>query len=236
MSLAIGQYVAPEPAFREADPGAAIVARALADAVTARDSRLRVEHVGSSSVPNLGGKGYVDLLVLYPEGLLDAAKEALAALGYQRQGGRDPWPETRPMRVARVAHDGRAYPVHAHVVAASAGEVEELLHFRDRLRSDPALQRAYEAEKRRILAGGVLDGADYAEKKSAFVHRVLADLTRRLVRLEPMTAAEAAACLAAIAGPYAAARAAADHVPLDAAERYVRAQYAALLPDAAAAA
>jgi GrpB-like predicted nucleotidyltransferase (UPF0157 family)/GNAT superfamily N-acetyltransferase len=231
MRLALGTYVAPQPAFREADPGAALVARALADAIVTRDPRLRVEHVGSSSVPGLGGKGYVDLLVLYPEGMLDAAKDALAALGFQRQGGRDPWPETRPMRVARVEHDGRTYPVHAHVVAANAGEVEELLHFRDRLRSDPALQRAYETEKRRILAGGVLDGVDYAEKKSTFVRRVLAELTMRLVRLEPMMDAEAVACLDAIAGPYAAARAAADRVTLEAAERYVRAQRAALLPD-----
>jgi GrpB-like predicted nucleotidyltransferase (UPF0157 family) len=191
------------------------VARAVAEAITARDGRLRVEHVGSSSVPGLGGKGYVDLVVLYPDGALDAAKDVLAALGFQRQRGRDPWPETRPLRLGQVEHAGRSYPVNAHVVAASAGEVAELLTFRDRLRADPALQRAYEAEKR-DLAGGVLDGVDYAEKKSGFVRRVLADLSMRAVGLEPMTDAEIAH-LAAIAGPYAAARAAADHVSLDAA-------------------
>ena len=230
-SIAIGEYAAPEPAFRESDPGAAEVARVLADTITARDVRLRVEHVGSSSVPGLGGKGYVDLLVLYPDGGLDAAKAALAALGFQRQGGRDPWPETRPMRVGQIEHAGRSYPVHAHVVAANAGEVAELLTFRDRLRADPVLQRAYEAEKRRILARGVLDGVDYAEKKSTFVRRVLAEQCMRIVALEAMSDDAAAAYLAAIAGPYATARAAADHVSLDAAERFVRAQHAALLPD-----
>ena len=230
-SIAIGEYAAPAPAFREFDPGAAAVARALADAITARDGRLRVEHVGSSSVPGLGGKGFVDLLVLYPDGALDAAKDALAALGFQRQCGRDPWPETRPMRVAQVEHEGRSHPVHAHVVAASAGEVAELLTFRDRLRADPALRRAYEAEKRRILVRGVLDGVDYAEKKSGFVRHVLADLSMRAVELEPMTDAEVAAYLEALAGPYAAERAAADHVSLDAAADFVRAQYATLLPE-----
>ena len=228
-SVSIREYDAP--AFRESDPGAAEVARALADAITARDGRLRVEHIGSSSVPGLGGKGYVDLLVLYPDGALDVAKDVLAALGFQRQRGRDPWPETRPMRVGQVEHAGRSYPLNAHVVAANAVEVAELLTFRDRLRADPALQRAYEAEKRRILTGGVLDGVDYAEKKSTFVRRVLAEQCMRIVALEPMTDDAATAYLAAIAGPYAAARAAADHVSRDAAERLVRAQHAALLPD-----
>jgi ribosomal protein S18 acetylase RimI-like enzyme len=46
-----------------------------------------------------------------------------------------------------------------------------------------------------------------------------------------MTDDAVTAYLAAIAGPYAAARAAADHVSLDAAERFVRTQHAALLPD-----
>ena len=229
--VAIGEYAAPAPAFRESDPAAAEVARALAEAITACDGRLRVEHVGSSSVPGLGGKGYVDLLVLYPDGALDVAKQALAALGFQHQRGRDPWPETRPMRVGQVEHAGRSYPVHAHVVAANAGEVAELLTFRDRLRADGALQRSYETEKRRILAGGVLDGVDYAEKKSTFVRRVLAEQCMRIVGLAPMTDDAVAAYLAAIAGPYASARAAADHVPLDAAERFVSAQHAALLPD-----
>ena len=135
------------------------------------------------------------------------------------------------MRVGQVVYAGRSYPVHAHVVAADAGEVAELLTFRDRLRADPALQRAYEAAKRRILDRGVLDGVDYAEKKSTFVRRVLAEQCMRIVALAPMTDAEATAYLAAIVGPYAAARAAADHVSLDAAEQFVRAQHATLLPD-----
>ena len=78
------------------------------------------------------------------------------------------------MRVATIEHRGQLYPIHAHVVAASSPETAELLWFRGRLRSDPPLQRAYEAEKRRILKEGVLDGVDYAEKKGAFVQRVLA--------------------------------------------------------------
>ena len=175
MAEPVRQYIASPPTFRAHDAGAAVAARQVINWIAANDRLLRAEHVGSSSVPGCGGKGSIDLLVIYPDGLLEAAKRLLANLGFQRQQSRDPFPEDRPMRVGSVEHAGRSYPVHAHVVAASSPEVEELLWFRERLRSDAALQGAYEAEKKRILAEGVLDLTEYAEKKGAFVQRVLSE-------------------------------------------------------------
>ncbi|HJQ24756.1 MAG TPA: GrpB family protein [Blastocatellia bacterium] len=174
MGLQIQKYELRQPIFCPADPEAASVAQRLAEAIVSRDGRLAVEHIGSTAVPGCGGKGYIDLLVLYPEGLLDAAKAALDALGYQRQPGREPFPEERPMRVGCVESSGRRYPVHAHVVAANDPEAERLLAFRDWLRRDAAEVRAYEAEKLRILAAGVLDGVDYAERKTRFIEAALA--------------------------------------------------------------
>ncbi len=169
------EYSAPAPALLEHDPQAAVVAGSIADAIAALDDALRVEHVGSTAVPGCAGKGYIDLLVTYPAGRLEDAKRALSALGFQRQTSRDPFPEERPMRVGSVEHAGRRYPVHAHVVAASDPEAAEMLWFRDRLRADAALVRAYVAEKRRILNEGVADGVDYAERKGAFVRATLSD-------------------------------------------------------------
>ena len=78
------------------------------------------------------------------------------------------------MRVGSVEHGGRRYLIHAHVIASDSAEVDVMLGFRDSLRADPALVRAYEEEKRAIRKQGVLDGVDYAEKKSKFVEAVLA--------------------------------------------------------------
>lgn len=178
MDLELQHYVIQEPAFRPYDPEAPIVAQALMRVILTLDARLQPEHIGSSSAPGCGGKGYIDLLIIYPDGLLEVAKHVLAELGFQRQSSRDPFPEDRPMRVGSIEHQGNLYPIHAHVVAASSSEVDELLWFRERLRSDPTLQRAYEREKRRILQEGVLDGVDYAEKKGDFVQRVLAERNR----------------------------------------------------------
>lgn len=183
----IREYITLPPAFHSYDPQGAAAAWELIGAISAKDGRLQTEHVGSSAVPGCGGKGYIDLLVIYPDGLLDIAKRALADLGFQRQQSRDPFPEDRPMRVGTVMYAGRIYSVHAHVVAASSTEVREFLLFRDWLRSRPALQRAYEAEKRRILAEGVLDGTDYAEKKGDFVKGILAEANASCLELPGLT-------------------------------------------------
>jgi len=170
----IQQYITQPPAYQDYDPQAAIIAQLLSETIRAVGPQLRVEHVGSSSVPGCGGKGYLDLMIIYPSGQLDLAKSVVHELGFQRQEGRDPFPEERPMRVGSVEHGGRQYLIHAHVISCDSAEVDVMLDFREALQSDPALVRAYEEEKRMILEQGVLDGADYAEKKSKFVEKTLA--------------------------------------------------------------
>jgi GrpB-like predicted nucleotidyltransferase (UPF0157 family) len=125
-------------------------------------------------VPGCAGKGVVDLMVVHPDGQLDAVKRVLAALGFQPQTGRDPWPEERPMRVGALEHDGQVFRLHIHVIAASSPEVAELRAFRDRLRADPALVAAYVARKQAILAAGITDSLDYSYAKGPFIRDVLA--------------------------------------------------------------
>jgi GrpB-like predicted nucleotidyltransferase (UPF0157 family) len=129
-----------------------------------------MEHVGSSSVPGCAGKGYLDLVIPYrDERHLGAINDVLFALGFGRQRNRDPFPETRPLRVGAIDHKGETFLLHVHVVSESTREAEELLDFRDRLRADPILVAEYVAAKRAILDAGVRDGDDYAERKGTFI-------------------------------------------------------------------
>jgi GrpB-like predicted nucleotidyltransferase (UPF0157 family) len=165
----------PAPvACRPYDPRFPEVARRLGDLIRGRAPLVEVEHIGSTSVPECEGKGYIDLLVLYPDGALEDAKAALAELGFQPQSSRDPFPEERPMRVGSFNYEGREYAIHAHVVSKNSAEADSLLWFRERLRSDARLRAEYVAEKRRILAQGVTDQLDYCGSKGTFVERTLA--------------------------------------------------------------
>jgi len=171
----IGPYPACPPACRDADPRAPIAARRVARLITDRLPTVTVEHIGSTAVPACAGKGIVDLMVLYPEGELEAVKEVLASLGFQRQTRGHLHPESRPMRVGAIAVAGRTFALHVHVLSERSEEVFRLRAFRDRLRADPGLRAAYVARKQEILARGVTDPAAYTAIKSAFVEAALAD-------------------------------------------------------------
>ncbi|MBN2084517.1 MAG: GrpB family protein [Anaerolineales bacterium] len=174
----IGPHNHPGAVCIPYDPLAPEAAREVIRLIAARDSSLTVEHVGSTAVPGCDGKGVLDLLVMYEPGALERAKEALADLGFQRQTGRDPWPEDRPMRVGSLAFEGRLFPIHAHVIARGSDEASELMRFRDRLRADPELRNAYAARKREILKMGIADSLEYSIIKGSFVRDALEKITR----------------------------------------------------------
>lgn len=169
----IGPYQSRPAECRDYDPRAAAVARLVAAMIRDHLPERQVEHVGSTAVPGCAGKGIVDLMIPVPEGEMEAVKEVLDRLGFQRQTGRDPFPEDRPMRVGSVVHDGEAFLLHVHVIPASSPEVDELRFFRACLRGDPELLKAYVAQKRKIIAGGVTDSLDYCQEKGKFVKEVL---------------------------------------------------------------
>jgi GrpB-like predicted nucleotidyltransferase (UPF0157 family) len=149
------------------------VAAFIAQLLNRHLADVRVEHIGSSSVPGCAGKGVIDLMLNYPEGRLETVKSLLDALGFQRQTTRDPFPESRPMRIGSIEREGTIYRIHAHVIAADAPEVEGLCSFRERLRSDPKLRADYVARKRAIIGAGVTDSVDYSIEKGDFIKEVM---------------------------------------------------------------
>ena len=171
-----GKYEGSAAVFADYDPRAPQVAALLIDAIEQLDPRVRVEHIGSTAVPGCRGKGVIDLAVTYAEGDLEPAKAAVDALGFQKQSGRDPWPETRPMRVATVFALGGTFPVHAHVILRNGPGHRELTAFRDALRRDPQLRAAYESTKEQIIAKGITDSLDYSNAKHSFITSILSRL------------------------------------------------------------
>jgi GrpB-like predicted nucleotidyltransferase (UPF0157 family) len=127
-----------------------------------------VEHIGSTAVPELPGKGVIDLMLLYREGSLDRVRAGIDSLGFQRQSTRDPFPETRPMRLGSILFDGTKFRLHLHVLAEDAPEAGILRRFRDELIADPVLRARYAALKDQIIHAGVTDTVAYCEEKEQF--------------------------------------------------------------------
>ncbi len=163
-------YPSPPLALRPWNQRAPEVAARVVALIAARLPDTTVEHVGSSSVPGCAGKGSLDFAIPYrDDSHLSAINDALFALGFGRQRNRDPFPETRPMRIGAIDHEGETFLLHVHVVPDRTHHLVELVDFRDRLRADPALVAEYVAVKRAILDAGVREGDDYAERKGKFI-------------------------------------------------------------------
>jgi GrpB-like predicted nucleotidyltransferase (UPF0157 family) len=160
----------PPAVVRPWPPGAPEAAARAIALIAGRLPESIVEHVGSSSVPGCDGKGYLDLLIPCRDAAhLAAINDALFDLGFARQRGDDPFPESRPMRLGAIEHGDETFLIHVHIVPEASPEVAELLGFRDRLRADAALREAYVAIKRDILAAGVGNNREYSERKGKFI-------------------------------------------------------------------
>ncbi len=157
------------------DPRTAEVAAHISDLVIARRPDLAVEHIGSTAVPGLAGKGVVDLGIATDPPDVPRIASLLRDLGFGPQPGPDPWPPTRPMLVGSLDRGGVTFRIHVHVMPEPL-ELRRQVAFRDALRADPELVRSYAALKEGIVRGGLLDGHQYTYQKQAWI----AEVHRRL--------------------------------------------------------
>ncbi|MEX1173505.1 MAG: 5-(carboxyamino)imidazole ribonucleotide synthase [Chloroflexota bacterium] len=171
----IGPYVRLEATVRPWDPRAADVAAEVARLVSECRADLVVEHIGSTAVPGLPGKGVVDLAIATTPDELPGVVAVLTDLGFGPQPGPDPFPPTRPMLVGTLAVGETTFRIHCHV-QPGRDELARDLAFRDELRADPALVGQYAGLKAQIVQGGLTQGHQYTYQKQAWI----ADIQRRL--------------------------------------------------------
>jgi GrpB-like predicted nucleotidyltransferase (UPF0157 family) len=171
----IGPYRRAPVQVYQADPHAPEVARRLIALIATRWPPTPAEHVGSSAVPGLAGKGIIDLLLAADPADVPAITKTLLELGFQHQVPAA-FPATRPMLWGTFRYGSIDYRVLVHVVPASSPEVAAMRGFRDALRADPLLRRRYAALKRAIVAGGPVDPVAFTRAKHDWIVAALGQL------------------------------------------------------------
>jgi dephospho-CoA kinase len=166
----IGLYERRPVAVGPWDPRAPQVAARVIELVAERRPDLHLEHIGSTSVPGLPGKGIVDLSTETDADAIPGVVTDLHELGFGPQPGPDPWPPTRPMLVGSYALEGQEFRIHLHVQPVG-GDYAIDIEFRDALRADPALAADYARIKAEIADGadGPLDGVVYQDAKGGWI-------------------------------------------------------------------
>src|SRR6266498_768980 len=107
---------------RDPDPQSPAVAASLAEMISSAVPGLRAEHVGSSAVADLAGKGTIDLLLPTPAERVAEVPEALQAMGFQPQSDPQTFPETRPMLQRFIRHRDQPYLVQVQSGPAVGAE------------------------------------------------------------------------------------------------------------------
>ena len=175
VSHPIGPYVRLPATVVPWDARSLEVADTVAALVRERRPDLVVEHIGSTAVPGLPGKGVVDLAIATDPEALPGVVTMLSDLGFGPQPGPDPWPPSRPMLVGSLEIGGRVFRIHVHVQPGRE-ELTRDLAFRDALLGDPTLVVQYARLKSEIVEGGMTEGHQYTYQKQAWI----ADIHRRL--------------------------------------------------------
>lgn len=143
----------------------------LADALG--DLALRIEHVGSTSVPGLSAKPIIDIdVVIRDYAVFDGAAAALQRIGYRHEGnlgiaGREAF-----------GYEGKAHlrEHHLYVCPADSPELKRHTAFRDYLRSHPEAVRRYSRIKEEGARLYPNDIDKYIEHKSPVIEQIYREI------------------------------------------------------------
>ena len=129
---------------------------------------VEIHHVGSTAVPGLSAKPEIDLLVVVDDiSSASAWTNSLSALGYRR--GRDL--SQGHLFYKRDLEEIRTHKIH--VCLAGHAKIDEMLKFRDHLRSHDEARDAYEALKTKLEQGNTAGIGEYLQGKEPFIRAVL---------------------------------------------------------------
>lgn len=156
--------------LRDYDPGwPALYEREAERIRTALGDRvIRLEHVGSTSVPGLCAKPCIDILLVVADSGDEAEYLPRLEVGGYRLVIREPdWEKHRCLK-------GPDTNVNLHVLSPDSGEIARYLTFRDRLRANESDRRLYDTTKRELAARTWRYIQNYADAKSEVVDEILA--------------------------------------------------------------
>jgi GrpB-like predicted nucleotidyltransferase (UPF0157 family) len=131
------------------------------------DQVLLLEHVGSTSVPELAAKPRIDLLLV----VVDSANEpayvpSMEAAGYVLCIREPDWYEHRVFK-------GPDTDINLHVFSLGCPEIDRMLLFRDWLRGNTSDRQLYERTKRDLARRTWKYTQNYADAKTAVVEEIL---------------------------------------------------------------
>jgi len=131
------------------------------------DQALLLEHVGSTSVPQLAAKPRIDIVLAVADSRDECGyAPPLEAAGYVLRVREPDWHEHRLFK-------GPDTDVNLHVFSAGCVEIERMIRFRDHLRGNEPDRLLYERTKRELARRTWRYVQHYADAKTAVVDEIM---------------------------------------------------------------
>jgi GrpB-like predicted nucleotidyltransferase (UPF0157 family) len=132
---------------------------------------LKIEHVGSTAVKNLGGKGIIDIAIAVKKEAMDAQIKQLESLGYQYRPTFSTL-ERYYFVTYRPDPEETERRYHIHLTYPESSEWRELIGFRDYLRHHPEAAEEYAEIKKNAVKEANQDGERYRALKKPLFEKV----------------------------------------------------------------
>ncbi|VVB75141.1 GrpB protein [uncultured archaeon] len=127
-----------------------------------------IEHVGSTAIHGLGGKGIVDILIFVQKKNLSKAKRGIIKSGFNYNGN---WQKRRYFFSKYYLHKKRAHLVHVHLTAETK-EFHKLLALVDYLKRNKTARAKYEKLKRKASEMYWTNGENYRKFKKKLLSKL----------------------------------------------------------------
>lgn len=132
-----------------------------------KDKALDIQHVGSTSIPNILAKPILDIVIGVEDlSASDAMQPAMAGIGYD-------YPRDVGIPADLIYGKGTPRTHLVHVVVLNSSQWHQYIVFRDTLCAHPSIAAAYEKLKRELAQMYGDDRAKYTEAKGDFVGDVM---------------------------------------------------------------
>ena len=137
-----------------------------------------IEHIGSTAVPELDGKGVIDIMIAFK----DTDEQEIAVLllenYYHTSDGGD---NGRIFMTSSGEKESQPGDIHLHLVLTDSENLNNAILFRNYLIQNPEAKRAYSDLKYKICQKVGDDRAEYTRLKSSFINEIIAKAKNQII-------------------------------------------------------
>lgn len=131
----------------------------------------QIEHIGSTAVPSLGGKGIIDIMIAVPQGQMQNISQQAQNAGYIFR----PLASTETRLFLRTEYpedfsNENAY--HLHITFPESDDWKEAIAFRDYLRTHPEELNRYSEVKQKAASEANEETDKYKSIKEAVLKEI----------------------------------------------------------------